>query len=154
MAQTKTKNTKKSSNSQTKKKQESKEKYIEEIGRRKRAVARVRIYPESSESDIKVNGKNYKEYFSEFELQKVIVAPLKKAGFSANPKITILIKGGGRRGQVEAAQLGIARCLVSMDENLRKILKSSGYLSRDARVKERKKAGLKKARRAPQWRKR
>ena len=133
-------------------KKEEKKKYIRTVGRRKTASARVRIMP--GKGDITVNEKNYKEYFPFFEWQEVLMAPLKAVGKDKKIDITVRVSGGGPRGQVVAVQHGIARALVKDDEELKKTLKSLGFLTRDARRKERKKPGLKKARRAPQWSKR
>lgn len=139
--------------------QKADKKYYEAVGRRKQAIARVRLFTSSPSKSIKegnliINSRHYKEYFSILALQKTIEEPfirLKSLGrFSAMVKVT----GGGPRGQAEAVRHGIARALVLFDENFRKRLKKAGYLTRDPRKKERKKFGLKGARRAPQWRKR
>lgn len=134
---------------------ETKKEYIEEIGRRKTATARVRIFPKSKEkSQFLVNKKEATLFFPEFELQKILFLPLKKTNFFNKFKIEAKVEGGGKRGQAEALQLGLARALIKIDKNLREILGSEGYLKRDPRMKERKKFGLKKARKAPQWSKR
>ncbi|OGI26412.1 MAG: 30S ribosomal protein S9 [Candidatus Moranbacteria bacterium RBG_13_45_13] len=123
-------------------------------------MARVRIFKdgrgreEAAVPNISVNGKNYSEYFSVSELREIADSPLKSAGTKDDLKITVRVRGGGIRGQAEATRLGIARALVAGDRNLRGGLRDLGYLTRDARITERKKAGLKKARRAPQWKKR
>lgn len=136
-------------------KKETKKEYIEEIGRRKTATARVRIFPKSKEkSQFLVNKREVITYFPEFELQKIIFLPLKKTDFFNKFKIETKVEGGGKRGQAEALQLGLARALIKIDKNLREILRSEGYLKRDPRMTERKKFGLKKARKAPQWSKR
>jgi small subunit ribosomal protein S9 len=127
------------------------EKYIESVGRRKTSVARVRIAPASKTSFL-VNGKDLHEYFTIKEMQTIVKQPL-----IDNPekfKITAKIVGGGIHSQSEALRHGIARALVEGDEMLRKTLKKAGYLKRDPRSKERRKFGLKKARKAPQWSKR
>jgi len=121
------------------------------IGRRKMASARVRI--DKGEGKIVVNGKDYKQYFSFFE-QGVVVAPLKVLGKEKDLDISAKVAGGGKNGQARAIQHGIARALVKWNEDFKKSLKLAGMLTRDARIKERKKPGLKKARRAPQWSKR
>lgn len=126
--------------------------YIFAVGRRKEAVARVRYYPKM-EKEIIINAKKYSEYFPSLSLQKIILTPLELTSFSSG-KIWIKVRGGGKKGQAESVRLGIARVLEKFDSNLRKILKRAGLLKRDARVKERKKYGLKRARRAPQWQKR
>ncbi|MCZ2845878.1 MAG: 30S ribosomal protein S9, partial [Candidatus Bathyarchaeota archaeon] len=126
---------------------------MEAVGRRKTATARVRIFPSIKEKTFLVNKKEATLYFTDFELQKNIFSPLEKTGLLNKFKVEILVRGGGKRGQAEAVILGLSRSLVNMDSKLREILRSSGYLTRDPRMKERKKFGLKKARRAPQWQK-
>lgn len=121
------------------------------VGRRKSASARVKI--DKGEGKIIVNGKDYKEYFSFFE-QGLVIVPLKTLAKEKDLDISVKVNGGGKKGQAIAVQHGIARALVKWNEEFRKTLKVSGLLTRDARVKERKKPGLKKARRAPQWSKR
>lgn len=132
------------------------EKYFYAVGRRKASVAQVRIIPKekASESDVVVNDRKLKEYFPLSAAQNNFLAPLKESGMSGKFGVSVLVKGGGMTGQVEAARLGIARALVKFDEGLKGILKSHGFLTRDAREVERKKPGLKKARRAPQFSKR
>ncbi len=122
------------------------------VGRRKTASARVRLSPGTGK--ITVNGKDFKEYFPYFEWQNIIMAPLTAVGKEKTFDVSAKIVGGGQKGQATAVQLGIARALVIWNEDLKKSLKTQGYLTRDARVKERKKPGLKRARRAPQWSKR
>lgn len=122
------------------------------VGRRKTAAARVRIMPGSGK--ITVNGRAYLEYFPYFEWQEMIMAPLKAVGKEKTFDVSVKIVGGGQKGQAAAVQHGISRALVVWNEDLKKTLKTQGYLTRDARVKERKKPGLKRARRAPQWSKR
>lgn len=131
-------------------------KYFYAVGRRKTSVAQVRIVPEekASEGDYIVNKKKAKEYFPGATLQNIIFAPLKATGMQNKFKFSVLVRGGGSKGQAEATKLGIARALIKYDEALRKSLKDLGFLTRDARKVERKKPGLKKARRAPQWAKR
>jgi small subunit ribosomal protein S9 len=128
-------------------------KYFEAVGRRKTAVAIVRLFPEKSD-EILINNKNFKEYFPTIYQQKMVLAPLELTQNLGNFKIVVLARGGGKNSQAEAVRLGISRALVLFDSNLRPILKSAGFLKRDPRKKERKKFGLKKARRAPQWQKR
>jgi small subunit ribosomal protein S9 len=125
--------------------------YIETVGRRKTAAARVRITPASKQA-IVVNGKDYTEFFTITELQKDVVAPLK--GIDQKFSITAVVKGGGVAAQAESVRHGIARALTEYDAALRGSLKKHGYLKRDPRTKERKKPGLKKARKRPQWSKR
>lgn len=129
-----------------------KSKYYEAVGRRKNAVARVRLYENGNE--IIVNNKDYKIYFPIKELQGIIEAPLKLTNLLNKIKITIKVIGGGIRGQAEAVRHGVSRALIIYNPDFKKILKSYGFLKRDSRVKERRKYGLKKARRAPQWSKR
>ena len=128
-----------------------KERYIEAIGRRKTSSARVRITPASS-SSIMVNDKEFEKYFPTPVLKKSVLLVFDDIKKKFN--ITAKIKGGGINSQAEALRHGIARALVSFDPNLRTLLKSGEFLKRDPRAKERRKFGLKKARKAPQWSKR
>jgi len=128
-------------------------KYIEAIGRRKTSVARVRI-TESAKSSITVNDREHENYFQTKALQLVTKEALQVAQIPTKFKITVVIKGGGISSQAQALRHGIARALTIYDAELRKKLKPSGLLKRDARAKERRKFGLKKARKAPQWSKR
>ncbi|EKE21369.1 MAG: hypothetical protein ACD_7C00266G0005 [uncultured bacterium] len=132
------------------------EKYFYAVGRRKTSVAQVRIYPSSSvtEEDCTVNARDMKEYFSGTIMQATFVSPFKETGLVDKFKVSVIVRGGGVSSQVEAVRLGIARALIKFDETLRPILKANGFLTRDSRKVERKKPGLKKARRAPQWAKR
>jgi len=127
-------------------------KYIAAIGRRKTASARVRLYLEGKGS-IVVNDQKPNKYFSE-DQTNLITQPVKLAGLNKNISISAVVHGGGKNGQAEAIRLGVARALLKMDENLKAVLKTAGYLTRDPREVERKKPGLRKARRAPQWSKR
>jgi len=127
--------------------------YYEGIGRRKEATARVRIMAGSGK--LMVNDKTAEAYFTRLGDVEKIVAPLKITG--DNPSqldITIVVDGGGVTGQTSAVQLGVARALVLMNPDMRKHLRRAGFLTRDARVKERKKPGLKRARKAPTYTKR
>lgn len=131
----------------------SKEKqYIEGIGRRKTAIARVRIV--KGASDVMINDRPLKEFFPVSRLQTAVVAPLAKTGFDKAFGLTAHVDGGGITAQAEAVRHGLARALVKFDEGLKGQLRSLGFLTRDPRAVERKKYGLKKARRAPQWSKR
>ncbi|MCL6612715.1 MAG: 30S ribosomal protein S9 [Peptococcaceae bacterium] len=121
-------------------------------GRRKNAVARVYIYP--GEGNIAINGRQLNEYFGRRVLEMVVRQPLELTGASGRFDIMVRAQGGGISGQAGAARMGIARALVQADPNLRPILKKAGFLTRDPRMKERRKYGLKKARRAPQYSKR
>lgn len=123
------------------------------VGRRKSAIARVR-YTEKGNGTFKVNGQEIGTYFPTFELQKIVRDPLELTQQSANAELSIKVHGGGKRGQAEAVRLGLSRLLVKLQPDLRVTLKKAGFLTRDPRVKERKKYGLKRARRAPQWQKR
>ncbi len=125
---------------------------ITTIGRRKSAIARVRMNPKATVTAIKVNGRDFKDYFNYFEWQDTIVSPLTLVGLHG--EIACKVSGGGIKSQAGAIRLAIARGLIKHDEELRATLKKAGYLTRDPRIKERKKPGLKKARRAPQWSKR
>lgn len=129
-----------------------KKEYFYAVGRRKESVARIRYYPKD-QREIMVNNKKLEEYIPHSTLQKIVITPFEVAAINSG-KITIRVTGGGKRGQAESIRLGIARALVKFDPSLRKILKRTGLLKRDARIKERKKYGLKRARRAPQWSKR
>lgn len=131
-------------------------KYYYGTGRRKNAVARVRIYIDKAvKSVIQVNEKKYRDYFPTLELSRIVEDCFRVTSTKDNFGVSAIIKGGGKKGQAEALRHGIARALVAMDEEAYKsILRDSGFLTRDPRVKERKKPGLKKARRAPQWQKR
>ncbi|MCD6289376.1 MAG: 30S ribosomal protein S9 [Anaerolineae bacterium] len=126
--------------------------YIEAVGRRKTASARVRLYPGTG--TIVVNDRSLDEYFPREFLVHRMLEPLRVTGTEGRFNITIQVKGGGITGQADAIRLGIARALVETDENLRPVLRSYGLLTRDARAKERKKPGLKRARKAPQYTKR
>ncbi|GAB3392601.1 30S ribosomal protein S9 [Humibacter soli] len=123
------------------------------VGRRKQAIARVRLVPGSG--SITVNGREFADYFPNKLHQQLITDPFKVLDLLGSYDVIARITGGGPSGQAGALRLGIARALNEIDaENNRPTLKKSGFLSRDARVKERKKAGLKKARKAPQYSKR
>ncbi len=129
--------------------------YYEGIGRRKRASARVRIYMDDEASGVFiVNGKDVIEFFPRFGDHDVLNSPLVDTNLAGQADITVLVQGGGITGQTDAVRLGLARALVKYDENLRNVLRGGGHLSRDPRVKERKKPGLKRARKAPTYTKR
>jgi small subunit ribosomal protein S9 len=129
--------------------------YYEGIGRRKRASARVRIYPDNvGNGTFLVNGKDVKEYFPRFGDYQILTGPLVDSELIGSVDVTVKIEGGGITGQTGAVRLGLARALVIYDENLRGLLRSNGHLTRDGRIKERKKPGLKRARKAPTYTKR
>lgn len=121
-------------------------------GRRKEAVARVRLRPGTGQFDL--NGRTLEEYFPSRTQRVVATAPLRVAGMEKEIDVVARLEGGGSTGQAGALRHGIARALVTMDETLRGILKKEGFLTRDPREKERRKYGLKKARKAPQYSKR
>jgi small subunit ribosomal protein S9 len=126
--------------------------YFEGIGRRKTSSARVRIT--AGGGDIVVNGKPGAEYFTRLGDMDHILAPLRSAEMEQRLDISVLVRGGGVTGQTGAVQHGIARALVEMNPDLRPLMRSGGFLTRDARMKERKKPGLKRARKAPTYTKR
>lgn len=132
---------------------ETTKKYTEAVGRRKTAVARVRLF-ESSKNDFVINEKGLDSYFPTSELQTRVKEALVTSEIPSKFKISAKISGGGIHAQAEALRHGIARALVKIDEELRKVIKQEGFLKRDPRMKERKKFGLKKARKAAQWSKR
>ncbi len=130
-------------------------KYINSVGRRKTSVARVRVYGETEEKNILINEKECLDYFGKDQsLVETIYSPLKLLNLEKKFKITVKTSGGGIHGQAGAIRLGISRALLKMNEEYKKELKAHGFLTRDPREVERKKPGLKKARRAPQWKKR
>ncbi len=128
-------------------------KYVYALGRRKRGVAMVRIYL-SGKGVITVNSKPMKNYFPVEDLQDAVMVPLKAVGMDATTDVVASTHGGGIRGQADAVKLGIARALLVHNPDFRATLKPLGVLTRDPREKERKKYGLKKARKSPQWAKR
>ncbi|MBI4406954.1 MAG: 30S ribosomal protein S9 [Candidatus Kerfeldbacteria bacterium] len=126
--------------------------YLYAVGRRKTAVARVR-YHKKGQGEIVVNDKPITTYFSVAQ-QRIAESPLSHLNGLKDASITARVLGGGKQAQAEAMRLGISRLLLQIDATLRTNLKSAGFLTRDPRKKERKKPGLKRARRAPQWSKR
>ena len=126
---------------------------VQTVGRRKEAVVRVRLLPGTGQ--FKLNGRTLEEYFPNKVHQQLIREPFVTLEKGEQYDVVALLKGGGVTGQAGALRLGIARCLNSVDEEAsRPSLKKAGMLTRDSRIKERKKAGLKKARKAPQYSKR
>ncbi len=133
---------------------EKEKKYYEGVGRRKTATARVRIFPKKKGAT-EVNGKSLPEYFSnKMELVKSARSPLVLLSLEDKFKITALTRGGGTTGQADAIKHGLSRALVKFNPDFRKKLSKADYLTRDDRMKERKKPGLKGARKSPQWGKR
>ena len=133
--------------------------YFESIGRRKRAVARVRVFTanpkdSASQGGFIVNEKTLKDYFGGDDLIGVAMESFNKLKCADHFRVVAKVNGGGINSQAEAIRLGIAKALIKFDSNFRKKLKKSGLLRRDPREKERRKYGLKKARRAPQFSKR
>ncbi len=126
--------------------------YYEAVGRRKTSTARVRLYP--GEGQIVVNERPAEEYFKRPNELLTMKRPLVVTDTGSSYNISVLVTGGGTSGQAGAVSHGIARALCVADENLRAVLKKNGLLTRDARAKERKKYGLKRARKAPQYTKR
>lgn len=129
------------------------DKYFEATGRRKTAIARVRLYTKGDKG-MEVNKMDYKKYFPTRGLQTMALASLDKMKSLDRFRVTAMVKGGGVNAQAEAVRHGISRALVVFNPDYRKRLRKAGFLTRDPRMKERKKFGLKRARRAPQWSKR
>ena len=133
-------------------KMEKTNKFIEAVGRRKEAIARVRI-TEATKNSFVINGKPMAETIKVKELEQVATEPLNQEGVGKF-SITVVVRGGGIASQAEAIRLGLARALIDWKHELRGAMKKAGFLKRDPRAKERRKFGLKKARKAPQWSKR
>lgn len=128
-------------------------KYFEGVGRRKNAVARVRFYPSGEGGGIIINDEDCKKYFPLVRFHQSAAEPLRVLKDKKGETL-VKVKGGGVMAQSEATKLGLARALVKFNPDLKRELRAFGYLTRDPRMVERKKYGLKKARRAPQWTKR
>lgn len=129
--------------------------YFEAVGRRKTSVARVRLFKEKTDSSkIVINDKPHASYFPTLVLKKVAEEALRVVRAENNYRVSAKLSGGGIHSQAEALRHGISRALLKADPEYRKILKPLGFLNRDPRMKERRKFGLKKARKAPQWAKR
>lgn len=128
------------------------DRYYQGIGGRKTATATVRIFPK--QSHLTVNGKEYTKYFTQPRHQLDVVAPLEAAQMKGAVGVTAFVSGGGMNAQAEAVRHGLSRALVVLNADLKKTLRLHGFMTRDARHVERKKYGLRKARRAPQWAKR
>jgi len=131
----------------------SKKPYLYGTGRRKSSVARVHLFAGGS-GTITINGRDIDEYFGLETLKYIVRQPLNTTDTAGKVDISATVKGGGVTGQAGAIRHGIARALLQVDENYRPLLKNAGFLTRDSRMKERKKYGLKAARRAPQFSKR
>lgn len=129
------------------------DRYFEAIGRRKTAVARVRLFTKG-DKEFLVNEKSYEQYFQTADDRETSVSSMKKMKCLDKFRITVMVKGGGHSAQAEAVRHGTARVLVDFNQNFRKRLRKAGFLTRDPRMRERKKPGLNRARRAPQWSKR
>lgn len=130
-------------------------KYFYAVGRRKTAVAKVRVYEKGEKPGVIVNDKELVSFFADNQtLIEKVKAPFNVVELQDKYTVTVKVLGGGITGQAEAIRLGISRALLLIDEEYKHVLKAHGYLTRDPREVERKKPGLKKARRAPQWKKR
>jgi small subunit ribosomal protein S9 len=138
---------------EVKKKAVKSDRYFEAIGRRKTAIARVRIFTQG-EKVVLVNEKPYQDYFPILENQQTVVSSLEKMKALGRFRVSVKVRGGGISAQAEAIRHGISRALLEFNPDFRKKLRRAGFLTRDPRMRERKKFGLKRARRAPQWRKR
>ena len=132
---------------------ETKNRYIEAVGRRKTAIARVRITP-STKTTFVVNDKDVKEYFVTADLQSIAQEALSKSEIAEKFTVTVQVLGGGIHAQAEAVRHGLSRTLVERGVEVKNTLKKRGFSKRDSRPVERKKVGLKKARKAPTWSKR
>lgn len=128
-------------------------KYFETIGRRKTSQARIRLFTQGNK-EIEVNEKSFDAYFVTSDLQKIVQSPLEVIKSLDKFRISVKVKGGGIHSQAEAVRHGISRALCLLNPYFKKKLKKEGFLTRDPRMRERKKFGLKRARRAPQWSKR
>ena len=132
---------------------QSKNPYMYGTGRRKSSVARVRVY-QGGTGSITINGRDIDDYFGLEALKLIIRQPLEATGTVGRFDLVVRVAGGGMSGQAGAIRHGLSRAMLQLDENLRPQLKKAGFLTRDPRMKERKKYGLKAARRAPQFSKR
>jgi small subunit ribosomal protein S9 len=132
--------------------QQTQQQYYYGLGRRKSAIAKVRLYP--GEGNVVINGRTADDYLGRKTLVQIVQQPLNAVDTSTQFNVVVNVEGGGVTGQAGAIRLGIARALLALDQNHRSVLRKEGLLTRDARVKERKKPGLKRARKAPQYTKR
>lgn len=128
------------------------ESYVWGTGKRKCAIAQVRLY--RGDGSISINGKRHDELFRRIEHRRAIEAPFQVTETQGKFRAAVKVMGGGQSGQATAVRHGIARALVKEDESLKPVLREHGFLTRDARIKERKKYGLRRARKAPQFTKR
>jgi len=135
-------------------KEEKAEVYFYGLGRRKASIAQVRIFASDKGEEAIINKRKMKDYFPTLGMQNSFAVPFKVADVAGKFRVEISVKGGGRKGQLGACVLGMARALVKFNPELKKLLKAEKLMTRDSRVVERKKPGLKKARKAPQWAKR
>jgi len=138
--------------SKAKAKDKTEDRYIEAVGRRKTATARVRVWTKGK--GFVVNGMDMKEYFPTQDLQTTITSPIDMLNIEEKFKISVLVKGSGKIAQSVAVRHGLSRVLIKINPELRKRLKKAGYLKRDPRMRERKKFGLRRARKSTQWSKR
>jgi len=127
--------------------------YFEGIGRRKTSTARVRLHVGGT-GEVQINEKPASDYFGRAADVQKLLTPLKIVGAESRFNVTVKVTGGGDTGQADAVAMGVARALVESDPELKPVLRKAGFLTRDARAKERKKPGLKRARKAPQYTKR
>ena len=129
-----------------------KKSYFYGTGRRKTAIAKVRVM--AGKGEISINDKPYQEFFTTLDERQAVVKPLAVTNSADKYDVIAMVEGGGLSGQSGAVSMGLARALVKADENLKPALKQNGLLTRDPRAKERKKPGLRRARKAPQYTKR
>ena len=127
--------------------------YFYANGKRKTSMATVRLYVDG-QGTITINNRSFENYFTVFTDRDKVLSPLRMAGALKTFDLSVMVSGGGVHSQAEAVRHAISKALLEHDAALRSILKPAGFLTRDSRIKERKKYGLKKARRAPQWQKR
>lgn len=130
-----------------------KRQYFHGIGKRKTAIAHVKLF-EGGAGEATVNGLKIKEYFGAVFLAENALSPITLSNLKGRLDVEVITRGGGKAAQSDAVRHGISRALLLLNPEFRSDLKHAGYLRRDARIKERKKPGLKRARRAPQWQKR
>lgn len=130
-----------------------KSEYLYAVGKRKTSIAQTRLF-KKGDGKITINEKEFKKYFPTLEMQERVLAPLKLVGQNDKLDVSVKLIGGGIMSGAEAVRHGISKALLLLNQNFRKPLKKAGFLTRDARVKERKKPGKKRARKGPQWSKR